>query len=91
MSRYELEMRDESMTDIGIHEGDTVVIEYQTTAKEGDIVVALINNEEAVLRRYYPSGVLVELRPENLKWSTNVYPVNDVQIQGKMVGIYRQY
>jgi repressor LexA len=79
------------MTDIGIHEGDTVVIEYQTTAKEGDIVVALINNEEAVLRRYYPSGVLVELRPENLKWSTNVYPVNDVQIQGKMVGIYRQY
>jgi repressor LexA len=89
--RYTLEFNDDSMTGIGIYSGDTVVIDTNTPIKNGDIVVALINKEEATMKRYYLIGDTVELRPENNNLKTQCYPRSAIDLQGKLVGIFRQY
>jgi repressor LexA len=90
--RYVLEVRGDSMTDIGIMDGDFIVIQQQDNAKNGAIVVALVNREEATLKRIYhlPDGK-VELRPENSTMQPMVYPAASVQVQGAMVGLFRSY
>jgi repressor LexA len=90
--RYVLEVRGNSMTGIGIMDGDFVVIQQQDTAKNGEVVVALVNREEATLKRIYhlPDGQ-VELRPESSAMQPMVYPATNVQVQGKMVGLFRSY
>ncbi|SDZ92796.1 MAG: transcriptional repressor LexA [Candidatus Thiothrix putei] len=90
--RYVLEVRGESMIDIGIMDGDFVVIQQQENARDGDIVVALVEREEATLKRLYrqPDGQ-IELRPENSQMQPMVYPAESVQVQGKMVGLFRSY
>jgi repressor LexA len=90
--RYVLEVRGESMIDIGIMDRDFVVIQQQENVRNGDIVVALVAREEATLKRIYylPDGQ-VELRPENSTMQTMVYPAESVQVQGKMVGLFRSY
>ncbi|QQZ29136.1 transcriptional repressor LexA [Thiothrix subterranea] len=90
--RYVLEVRGESMIDIGIMDGDFVVIQQQDNARDGDIVVALVEREEATLKRLYrlPDGH-IELRPENSQMQPMLYPAESVQVQGKMVGLFRSY
>lgn len=90
--RYVLEVRGESMIDIGIMDGDFVVIQQQEEARNGEIVVALVEREEATLKRIYhlPDG-RIELRPENSTMQPMRYPAESVQIQGRMVGLFRSY
>jgi len=90
--RYVLEVCGESMTDIGIMDGDFVVIQQQGHARDGEIVVALVEREEATLKRIYhlPDG-RVELRPENRQMQPMRYPAESVQVQGRMVGLFRNY
>ncbi|MEZ5536600.1 MAG: transcriptional repressor LexA [Thiolinea sp.] len=90
--RYALKVRGDSMIDIGVMDGDYVVIQSVEDARNGDIVVALVDNEEATLKRifYYPTGE-VELRPENSQMPPMVYPAESVQVQGRMVGLFRTY
>ena len=80
------------MIDMGIMDGDFVVIQQQTDARDGDIVVELVEREEATLKRLYrlPDGQ-IELRPENHTMHPMVYPAESVQVQGKMVGLFRSY
>lgn len=89
--RYTLEFRGDSMTGIGIYEGDTVVIDSNAAVKNGDIVVALINREEATLKRYYRMSDYVELRAENPNIKPERYAPTSIEVQGKLVGIFRQY
>ncbi|MEB4593435.1 transcriptional repressor LexA [Candidatus Thiothrix sp. Deng01] len=90
--RYALEVRGDSMINIGVMDGDFVVIQQQDSARNGDIVVALVDREEATLKRIYrlPDG-RIELRPENSAMQPMVYPAESVQVQGKMVGLFRSY
>jgi repressor LexA len=90
--RYVLEVRGESMIDIGIMDGDFVVIQQQEEARNGEIVVALVEREEVTLKRLYhlPDGK-IELRPENSQMQPMVYPADSVQVQGRMVGLFRSY
>lgn len=90
--RYVLEVRGESMIDIGIMDGDFVVIQQQEDACDGDIVVALVEREEVTLKRLYRlADGRIELRPENRTLQPMVYPTESVQVQGKMVGLFRSY
>lgn len=90
--RYVLEVRGESMMDIGIMDGDFVVIQQVECARNGDIVVALVEREEVTLKRiFYLSDEAIELRPENQRMQSLIYPASSVQVQGKMVGLFRCY
>ena len=91
--RYTLTVQGEEMINIGINPGDDVIFQAQTDANDGDIVCALINGDEAVLRRiyYFPSIGKIELRAENSTMKTTLHNQRNVQVQGKLVGIFRQY
>lgn len=90
--RYALKVRGESMIDIGVMDGDYVVIERKEEAPNGEIVVALVENEEATLKRLYNlEDGKIELRPENKDMQPMIYPADSVQVQGIMVGLFRSY
>lgn len=90
--RYVLKVCGDSMIDIGIMDGDFVVIQAGDEIRNGDIVVALVNNEEATLKRIvFLADGRVELKPENKAMQSLFYPVNSVQVQGRMVGLFRSY
>lgn len=90
--RYALRVKGESMIDIGIMDGDYVVIQRTEEARNGEIVVALIEREEATLKRiYYQANGQIELHPENRTMRPMIYPAQSVQIQGRMVGLFRSY
>lgn len=90
--RYVLEVRGESMIDVGIMDGDFVVIQEQETAHNGEIVVALVEREEATLKRlFHLEDGRIELRPENSSMQPMIYPAESVQVQGRMVGLFRSY
>lgn len=87
---YALKISGDSMIEAGILDGDFVVIRKQTTAKNGDIIVALINHVEATLKYYYPRDTgVVELRPANGQLESMYYPADQVEIQGIMSGSFR--
>ncbi len=88
---YALEVKGDSMIEAGIHEGDIVVIRRQDTAETGDIVVALIDDHEATLKRLRRKGGAVALEAANPAYGTRVYRANQVRIQGRMVGLIRTY
>lgn len=90
--RYALRVSGESMIDVGILDGDTVILRKQDTARTGDIVVALIDGQEATLKRLgqVANGV-IELIPENSAMSTMQYAANRVSFQGVLVGQLRSY
>lgn len=92
VGRYVLEVKGDSMIEAGILDGDMVVIEQSDTADEGEIVVALIDNEEATLKRLarHPDGD-VELIPANSAMQPLVYAPDRVRIQGRLVGQLRRY
>lgn len=88
---FALVVSGDSMIEKGIIDGDTVVIERCKTARDGEIVVALVEGEEATLKIFQPKGRHVALIPANRDYATQVYSANQVEIQGRLVGLMRQY
>lgn len=86
---FVLQVRGDSMIGDGIYDGDFVVIEQQETADNGDIVVALLDNGMATLKRYYKEATRIRLEPANQRLSP-IFTKN-VQIQGKCVGLVRKF
>lgn len=88
---YALEIEGDSMIDAGIFDGDTVIIARQDTAHTGDIVVALIDDEEATLKRLRKKGESIALEPANAQYETRIFGPDRVRIQGRLAGLIRQY
>jgi repressor LexA len=88
---YALEVRGDSMTGIGINDGDVVVIREQSTAENGDIVVALVDGQEATLKRFRRRGDMIALEAANPAYETRVLPAERVRVQGRLVGLIRSY
>ncbi|MEM7778427.1 MAG: transcriptional repressor LexA [Pseudomonadota bacterium] len=88
---FALEVRGDSMIDAGIHDGDMVIIRRSDTAENGDIIVALVRDEEATLKRLRKRGSTVDLEAENPQFETRSLPAHDVQVQGRLVGLIRRY
>ncbi|MDX2258069.1 MAG: transcriptional repressor LexA [Hyphomicrobiaceae bacterium] len=88
---FALEVRGDSMIDAGIHDGDLVIIRRCTSAENGDIVVALVEKEEATLKRLRKKGPTVALEAANPAFETRIFGADQVDIQGKLVGLIRRY
>ena len=88
---YALEVKGDSMIEAGIFEGDIVVVRRQDTAENGDIVVALIDDNEATLKSLRRKGGAIALEAANPAYGTRLYRTDQVKIQGKMVGLIRTY
>ncbi|MEM8751814.1 MAG: transcriptional repressor LexA [Pseudomonadota bacterium] len=88
---YALEVKGDSMIELGIHEGDIVVVKRQDVANDGDIVVALVEDHEATLKTLRRRSGVVELHPANAAYDTQSYPADQVRIQGRLVGLIRTY
>jgi repressor LexA len=88
---YALEVKGDSMIEAGINSGDVVVIQEQSTAQNGDIVVALIEGEEATLKTFRRRGSTIALEAANPAYETRLYQEHQVQVQGKLVGLIRSY
>jgi repressor LexA len=88
---YALEVDGDSMIDAGIYEGDTVVIERTDTVENGAIAVALVDNEEATLKRIRRKSGAIALEPANKNFETRIFPPERVKIQGRLVGLLRSY
>ena len=86
---FALRVKGESMKNIGILDGDLAICEPRQYAQNGEIVVALINNEEATVKRFFLRKNYIELRPENTDYSPMRYGFGEVLIQGKVIGIQR--
>ena len=88
---YALEVAGDSMVDEGILDGDFALIRRQETARDGEIVVALVNNEEATLKTFRREGQMVRLDPANRQYDVQRYRPDQVQIQGRLAGLLRRY
>ncbi len=88
---YALEVAGDSMVDEGILDGDYALIRRQETARDGEIVVALINEEEATLKTYRREGQMIRLDPANRQYDPQRYREDQVRIQGKLAGLLRRY
>ncbi|HEX2511271.1 MAG TPA: transcriptional repressor LexA [Xanthobacteraceae bacterium] len=88
---FALEVRGDSMIEAGILDGDTALIKRSEAAETGDIVVALIDDEEATLKRFRRRGASIALEPANTAYEVRILPPNRVRIQGKLVGLFRKY
>src|SRR5262249_9815520 len=88
---FALEVKGDSMIDAGIHEGDIVIIRRQDTANNGDIIVALVEKEEATLKRLRKKGASVALEAANPKYETRIFGPDQVDIQGRLVGLIRRF
>jgi repressor LexA len=88
---FALEVRGDSMIEAGILDGDIALIRRSDAANTGDIVVALIDDEEATLKRFRRRGASIALEPANAAYEVRILPPNRVRIQGKLVGLFRRY
>lgn len=88
---YALEVKGDSMIEAGINDGDVVVIRETVTAENGDIVVALVEDHEATLKRFFRRGNAIALEAANPAYETRVFPDDKVKVQGKLVGLIRTY
>jgi repressor LexA len=88
---YALEVRGDSMIDAGIFDNDTVIIRKQDHAETGDIIVALIDDEEATLKRLRKRGASLALEAANPAYETRIFGPDRVRIQGKLVSLIRKY
>ena len=88
---FALEVKGDSMIEAGIHDGDTVIIRRCDTAENGDIVVALVEQEEATLKRLRKKGSTVALEAANPEFKTRIFGPDQVDIQGRLVGLIRRY
>lgn len=88
---YALEVKGDSMIEAGILDGDTVIIRNTGTASPGEIVVALVDDEEATLKRFRRKGASIALEAANPAYETRIFGPDRVKIQGKLVGLIRRY
>ena len=88
---FALEVRGDSMRDEHIISGDYVLVERTRTARQGEIVVALVRGSETTLKRFYQEGSQVRLQPANLEMEPIFVPAAQVAIQGRVLGILRRY
>ena len=88
---YALEVKGDSMIEAGILDGDTVVIKKANTCEPGDIVVALVDDEEATLKRFRRKGDSIALEAANPAYETRIFGPDRVDVQGKLVGLIRSY
>lgn len=86
-----LEVQGDSMVEAGIIDGDIVIVRSTESPDSGSIVVALIDDSEATLKRLRRRGNSIALEPANTAYKTQIYPPDRVKIQGRMVGLYRRY
>ena len=88
---FALEVQGDSMRDEHIISGDYVLVERSRTAREGEIVVALVDGSDATLKRFYHEGNLIRLQPSNSEMKPIYAPAGSVSIQGKVLGVLRRY
>ena len=88
---YALEVSGDSMVDEGILDGDFALIRKSDTARDGEIVVALIEDEEATLKTYRREGRMIRLDPANSRYEPQRYDEDRVRIQGRLAGLIRRY
>ncbi len=88
---YALEVKGDSMIDAGIFEGDTVIIRNTQTANPGDIIVALVDDEEATLKRFRRKGASIALEAANPAYETRIFGPDRVKVQGRLIGLIRRY
>lgn len=88
---FALEVRGDSMIDAGIFDGDTVLIKRSDSADNGEIIVALVDDEEATLKRLRKRGGSVALEAANPSYETRIFGPDRVKIQGKLVALFRRY
>jgi repressor LexA len=88
---FVLEVRGDSMQDEHIVNGDYVMVEKVKNARDGEIVVALIEGTETTLKRFYREGPKVRLQPANATMAPIMVAANAVQIQGRVIGVLRKY
>jgi len=88
---FALEIKGDSMIEAGILEGDTVIIKRADAADNGDIVVALIDDEEATLKRFRRRGHSIALEAANPNYETRIFGPDRVRVQGRLVGLIRRY
>ncbi|ADO42244.1 transcriptional repressor LexA [Ketogulonicigenium vulgare] len=90
-NHYALEVQGDSMIGIGINDGDIVVIRHADLASNGDIVVALVDEAEATLKRFRRQNGMIALEAANPAYETRLLPEARVRVQGKLVGLIRNY
>ncbi len=88
---FVLQVRGDSMVDAGILSGDFIVVERQRTARAGEIVVAGIPGDEATVKRFFPQGQRVILKPENSTMEPMDFDSNEVEIYGRVISVLRHY
>ena len=88
---YALEVAGDSMVDAGILDGDTVIIRKGETAENGQIVVAVVDDNEVTLKRLRRRGNSTALEPANARHETRIFPADRVKVQGKLVALLRRY
>ena len=88
---YALEVVGDSMVEAGIHDGDVVIIQRSETAENGEIVVALVDDEEVTLKRLRRKGATVALEPANAQYETRIFGPSRVKVQGRLVSLMRTY
>jgi len=88
---YALEVKGDSMINAGINDGDIVIIRETTTADNGDIVVALVEDQEATLKRFRRSNGAIALEAANPAYETRLLRDDQVKVQGRLVGLIRTY
>lgn len=88
---FALEVKGDLMIEAGIHDGDTVIIRRCNSAENGDIIVALVEKEEATLKRLRKKGTTIALEAANPEFKTRIFGPDQVDIQGRLVGLLRRY
>lgn len=88
---YVLQVKGESMQDEHIVDGDYVLVENTKTARDGEIIVALVSKSEATLKRIYREGESIRLQPSNATMKPIIVPAADVEVQGRVIGVLRKY
>lgn len=88
---YALEVSGDSMVEAGIFDGDYALIQKASTAREGDIVVALVDGQDATLKYFRREGPMIRLDPANSAYEPQRYPANRVIVQGRLSGLLRRY
>ena len=88
---FGLKVSGDSMIEAGINDGDTVIVKKTNTANNGQIVVALIDNQEAMLKRIRKKGKVVALESANKRYETKIFGPDRVKVQGVLVSLYRNF
>jgi repressor LexA len=88
---YALEVAGDSMIEAGILDGDTVIIRRGEAAETGQIVVALVDENEVTLKRLRKRGASIALEPANARHETRIFPADRVQVQGRLIALLRKY